>query len=136
MDNNIDMANLIKKAQEMINNNEVPHELKSMLNQISTNSVIEKDNNNSSTLPQDDLNSSSEITQSIDISNLTKLLDSLNNSSNDDSASKLLIALKPYLRDNKKEKIDDYIKLLKLGKITQLLNIIGGDKTWIQLLIL
>ena len=47
--------------------------------------------------------------------------------SNDDM-SKLLISLKPYLRDEKKGKIDEYIKLIRMGKMTQMFESFGGDK--------
>ena len=52
------------------------------------------------------------------------------NSSND-PRSNLLNSLKPYLRNEKKEKVDEYIKLIKMGKMTQAFDLFGGDKNWI-----
>ena len=56
------------------------------------------------------------------------LVSKINNQTSDDDMSRLLFALKPYLRNEKKEKIDEYIKLIKMGKIAQFINIFGGDK--------
>ncbi|MNL89449.1 hypothetical protein D3C87_2197630 [compost metagenome] len=46
---------------------------------------------------------------------MTKMLGSLNKS--DDSRAKLLNSLKPYLRDTKKGKLDQYVNLLKMSSI-------------------
>ena len=40
------------------------------------------------------------------------------------------MSLKPYLRDTKKEKLDEYMKLIKMGKMTQLFNSFGGDQKY------
>lgn len=49
-------------------------------------------------------------------------------SSDNDDMSRLLLSLKPYLRDEKKDKIDEYIKLIKMGRLTQVIESLGGDK--------
>ena len=59
------------------------------------------------------------------LQNVMSKMKSLN--SNDDM-SKLLNSLKPYLRNEKKEKVDEYIKLIKMGKMTQAFDLFGGDK--------
>ena len=41
--------------------------------------------------------------------------------------SRLLLALKPYLRDKKQGKIDNYINLIKMGKMAKLFDLMGGD---------
>ena len=61
---------------------------------------------------------------------LQNIMSKMKNSDNDDM-SRLLLSLKPYLRDGRKDKIDDYIKLIKMGKMTQILESFGGDKKWI-----
>ena len=58
---------------------------------------------------------------------LQNIMSKMKNSDNDDM-SRLLLSLKPYLRDGRKDKIDDYIKLIKMGKMTQILESFGGDK--------
>ena len=90
-------------------------------NQVSNNKNFSNDNEKS------DLNS---ITSNIDIETLMKIqniMSKMKNSDNDDM-SKLLLSLKPYLRDGRKEKIDEYIQLIKMGKMTQFLDLFGGDK--------
>lgn len=53
----------------------------------------------------------------IDINTIIKLSSSIN--SNSDPRNNLLSSLKPYLRDNKKEKLDSYINLLNMSKIAE-----------------
>lgn len=89
--------------------------------QVSNNKNFSNDNEKS------DLNS---ITSNIDMETLMKIqniMSKMKNSDNDDM-SKLLLSLKPYLRDGRKEKIDEYIQLIKMGKMTQFLDLFGGDK--------
>ena len=67
----------------------------------------------------------------IDIETMMKLqgvMSKMKSFNNDDDMSKLLMSLKPYLRNEKKEKVDEYIKLIKMGKITQAFDLFGGDK--------
>lgn len=190
--NNDDMNNMIKKAQEMIQNNQIPDELKNMVANMQKNSANTNNNytqssnynrNNSSnysnkqdynkysnTYSQRNTyksnntasNQSNNSTNNIDLNNISELLKNFqmnsNNSSNNntnqdfpnidvetmmriqnimskmksadsnDDMSKLLISLKPYLRDEKKGKIDEYIKLIRMGKMTQMFESFGGDK--------
>ena len=58
---------------------------------------------------------------------LQNVMSKMKNSENDDM-SKLLLSLKPYLRDGRKDKVDEYIQLIKMGKMTELFNSFGGDK--------
>ena len=50
---------------------------------------------------------------------MKSMIDDLNKK--DDPRSNLLYSLKPYLRKTKQEKIDQYINLFKISKITNLL---------------
>ena len=59
---------------------------------------------------------------------IQKIMSKMNSANNDDDMSKLLLSLKPYLRNEKKEKVDEYIKLIKMGKLSQALDLFGGDK--------
>ena len=59
---------------------------------------------------------------------MKSIMDSLNNTEND-PRSNLLLSLKPYLADNKKEKIDQYVKFLHFAKVIEILNPMGGDST-------
>ena len=56
----------------------------------------------------------------IDMNQLMNLANSFKNQKND-PRSNLLNSLKPYLRDGKKEKLDNYINLLNMSKIAELM---------------
>ena len=45
----------------------------------------------------------------------------------DDPRSNLLKSLKPYLKESRKEKIDQYITLFSMGKVMELFKETGGD---------
>lgn len=128
-DNN--MNDLLKKAQEMINNNQVPDSIKEMMKNInSTNPANSVNSTNFSSSPTPENNSSNIPNfdpQTINqIKNIMGNFNSTNNNNNDDM-SRLLLALKPYLRDKKQGKIDNYINLIKMGKMAKLFDLMGGD---------
>lgn len=59
----------------------------------------------------------------IDMNTMLKMksiIDKMNNSN--DPRSNLLASLKPYLRDNKKQKLDEYANLINFAKIAEILN--------------
>lgn len=123
----------------------------SMLNnkQIDINSIIQNFNNNSdnsnsidSTPSLDDIlynNVSSNTEKSTTSSNndfqmpdmeammkIMKIMKSINQDNENPSAN-LLYSLKPFLRDSKKEKVDQYIKFLKISSVFSEINKSGGD---------
>ena len=51
----------------------------------------------------------------------------MKNSKNDPRAN-LLKSLKPYLRESRKSKVDQYIKIFSMGKVFEAINPLGGDK--------
>ncbi len=53
------------------------------------------------------------------------IMDKMN--SKEDPRSKLLISLKPYLKDNKKNKIDQYIQFLNISRVIEMFNKSNGD---------
>ena len=57
---------------------------------------------------------------------IMKIMNSMNSNVSNPSAN-LLYSLKPFLRDSKKEKIDQYIKFLKMSSIISEINKSGGD---------
>ena len=128
MDNNIDMNSLLKKAQEMVNNNQVPPELQNVVNNF--NSVQNSKPNETSNLTHTDstVQRSNDSISSSDIKKMSELLVKIKNQSSNDDISHLLYALKPYLRNQKQEKIDNYVKLIQMGKMAQFLDIFGGEK--------
>ena len=72
---------------------------------------INENNNNSFNFNNIDMNT---------VLKMKSIIDKMNNSN--DPRSNLLASLKPYLRDNKKQKLDEYANLLNFAKITEILN--------------
>lgn len=152
---NIELMEMIKKAQKMIDNNEVPEEIKVMarnmqnsnnadaskinLNQQNKQQVF-NDNyqskqqsfSNNYQNKQQSFNDNNNNNSNIDMNNVMKLLNSMNlnniNFNNDDDLTRLLFAIKPYLRNERKEKVDEYVKLIKLGKMAELFNKLNNSK--------
>lgn len=132
--NNDDMNNMIKKAQEMIQNNQIPDELKNMVANMQKNSA--NTNNNYTQSSNYNRNNSSNNNTNQDFPNIDvetmlriqNIMSKMKSADSNDDMSKLLISLKPYLRDEKKGKIDEYIKLIRMGKMTQMFESFGGDK--------
>ncbi len=132
-----DMSEMIQKMSEMLKNNEIPDNVKSIMNNLANQS-----NSNSSskcsneTSDSSNINSSTENSNSsfdmpnIDLETMMKMksvIDSMNKQQNDPRAN-LLRSLKPYLKPSRKEKVDQYIKLFSMGKVFEVINPLGGDK--------
>lgn len=129
-----DMSDIIQKMSEMLKNNEIPDNIKSMMGQFASeqnNSFFSQENSASATenSKQENSNGSSEM-PNIDIGTMLKMksiIDSMNQQQNDPRAN-LLRSLKPYLKPSRKEKVDQYIKLFGMGKVFEVLNPLGGEK--------
>ena len=143
--NDNDMNEMFNKAKDMLANNQVPDEFKSIV------SNFQKSNSNNNYNPnpkqtnnnQKNYNTYSQMNNrqtsssnsnnsmpDIDMATLMKMQSIMSKmkSSDNDDMSRLLLSLKPYLRDEKKDKIDEYIKLIKMGRLTQVIESLGGDK--------
>ena len=51
---------------------------------------------------------------------MKSIMENMNNKN--DPRANLLYSLKPYLRDSKKDKLDQYVNLLNVSKIAELMN--------------
>ena len=120
---NEDLSSLFEKlninkdsiSPDMINN------LASMLNNKSNNS------NSSSNSQKEGTNNSS--TSNIDFETIMKMktiIDKMN--VKDDPRSNLLLSLKPYLKESRREKLDQYIRLMNISKALDFFPFLGGDK--------
>ena len=115
-----DLSNLISEFSKLVEKNGIPDNLKDIIDNINSNN---KNENNSY-----DNDVSSFNFNDIDMQTFLKLKSALDKAnSKDNPSTKLLLALKPYLKDNKKEKIDKYIKLLNISSIIEAFNN-EGDK--------
>lgn len=129
---NID-DNTINNIKNMVNNGnlseamsqispEMIQNFSKMLSNQENNQNQEPNNNNNNN------NNSSNSNDAFDFSNIdmntimkmSSVMGKMNNSAND-PRSNLLNSLKPYLRDSKKGKLDNYMNLLNVAKIAEIM---------------
>ncbi len=99
-------------------------------NFINLNELLKNLQNSNNSSSNNNINSNNDF-PNIDIETMMRIqniMSKMKSADSNDDMSKLLISLKPYLRDEKKGKIDEYIKLIKMGKMTQMFESFGGDK--------
>ncbi len=137
---NENMSDMINNFSKMMNNQDMPENVRNILNNMNNN--FNKNNNftnkstmdnNSNNFGENDNNFNSSNTNNpfgnIDMETILKMqqiMNSLNDNQND-SRTNLLMSLKPYLKDRRKKKVDQYIQLMKMGKIFEIMNPLGGD---------
>lgn len=129
-----DMSEIFQKVNDMIKNNQIPDDIKKMMNQFGSST---KQSNDMSSASQNSSNEGQESTSTnqgempnIDIGMMLKMksiIDSMNKEQNDPRAN-LLRSLKPYLKSSRKEKVDQYIQLFRMGKVFEMMNPLGGEK--------
>lgn len=122
-----DMSEIFQKMNDMIKNNQLPDNIKNMMESFATNSSNHEDVSSSNT---ESNNSSNSDFPDFDIATMLKMksiIDSMNKPQNDPRAN-LLKSLKPYLKSSRKDKVDQYIKLFSMGKIFEAMNPLGGEK--------
>lgn len=126
----VDSGNIPNEVQGFINNinngkEDSKQALNNMLSQISPEMInnlssMLQSNNNTSSNPNNNSNSSSSNNFNIDPATFMKMTSIINNMNNKDNpGSNLLHSLKPYLRDSRKDKLDQYSNLLNLTRIAE-----------------
>lgn len=122
--NNDDMSELFSKFTNMVNEGNIPDEMKNILSSFTSNS-----SSSSSAEDNTDFENSSDASSSIDFETIMKMKTIMEklNSNTKDPRSNLLLSLKPYLKESRKEKIDQYIKLFGMSKVLEVFNSNGGD---------
>lgn len=119
------MADNLNISPDMIDN--IVDMLKN--NGIGKNSTIKENSDKSNSNSDSNVfNSNSSTSSNIDFDMIMKMksiMDSLNNSNDQDS--KLLYSLKPYLRKSRQAKLDQYINILKISQISKMFNKKGDD---------
>ena len=121
-----DISNIIGKLSEMLNSSDAPNDIKEMVHNLTQNS---DSSNNTSNNFENTNNTENNINIDIDmILKAKKIMDAM--SCNNDPRKDLLLSLKPYLKNEKKEKIDKYIKFLNISKAFEIIGpeILGSDK--------
>lgn len=118
--NNEDMSELFSKFSNMVNEGNIPDEMKNILSSLS---------NNSNENGKSDENRTGEDNASIDFETIMKMktiMEKMKGSKNDPRAN-LLLSLKPYLKDSRKDKIDQYVKLFGMSQVMEIFNGMGGE---------
>ncbi|MBO5004820.1 MAG: hypothetical protein J6D03_06215 [Clostridia bacterium] len=145
---NEDMSDMIKNLSSMLNGKEMPEDIKNIISNIASNNNNHNNSNNNSNTHNnncssnnqydDDISSDSrsnnsnfneKSTPDIDIGMILKMkqiMDSMKNNK-DDPRANLLLSLKPYLKNSRQEKVDQYIKLFNMSKVFEVINPLGGD---------
>ena len=133
MENN-DMQNLCAQVNQMLQNGNIPDELKNIVNNMNNSSTANENsstassknvsNNNNSDSSSSDFNFSD-----IDINTLLKMKQVMEamNSNKDDPRANLLLSLKPYLKKSRQDKVEQYVKLFGIGKAFEAFGSLGGD---------
>ena len=135
--NNEDMSDMIQKLSSMINNsNNSNSENKD--NDISSNSnetsfenlqaILANMNSNSDDNQNNSNNQDNSNNFNFDFETIMKMktiMDSFNSSKNSPEAN-LLLSLKPYLNNNRKQKLDQYMQFLNISKVLEAFNNNGG----------
>ena len=127
----IDNGNIPSEVQGLVNNlnnsnNDSKQTLNNMLSQVSPemlnnlSSMLQSNNNNNSNYSNNKNSSSNNF--NIDAETLMKMTSVINAmNQKDNPGSNLLHSLKPYLRDSRKSKLDQYANLLNITKIADVM---------------
>ena len=116
--NNIDSSNTTNNSEPTSNLNITPEMIRNLANMLKSSSENTSSAASSSPDFEDTSNNQSSSNQSsnnIDFETILKIksiMETLNKK--DDPRSKLLYSLKPYLRETKQKKLDQYVNLLKI----------------------
>lgn len=142
MDNNFNLdKNTMEKLNSVMKNgnvsdilSQIPPDVMANFSSMMNNNNNNSNNNSNKTENNKDLNNNNSDNNTgnnnnsfnfnnIDMNTMLKMksiFDKINTSN--DPRSNLLASLKPYLRDNKKQKLDEYANLINFAKIAEILN--------------
>ena len=136
MSNNINdlfaNLNVPDDVKQMINNGS-SNDLNNLLSQVSPeminnlsnilNSNAQTSSQNSSNQNINNSTSNNNNNFNLDMNTIMKMKSIMENMNiKNDPRANLLYSLKPYLRDSKKDKLDQYVNLLNVSKIAELMN--------------
>lgn len=118
-----DLSDVLNNLKNMMNHGEinVPNNVKDMLGNLSSNNSNSSTNTLDSTEQNNNLN--------IDFETILKMktiIDSMNKK--DDPRANLLYSLKPYLRESRKKQLDQYVNLLNMTKIADIMRNDKGEQ--------
>ncbi len=126
---NEDMSELMNKLNDMLGSDS-SSDLKNLINNFANNSdnnSSDKYSNSNNNFQNDEDENSSNF--NIDFETIMKIKTMMDafNTKKDDPRAKLLKSLKPYLKESRKNKVDQYIGLLNMSQVFDLFKNSGGD---------
>lgn len=132
---NID-ENTMNNIKNMVDNGNIseaisqisPEMIQNFSKMFSNQEKIQQQDTNTTNNTNNSANTNSTQTNNFDFNNIdmntimkmSSALGKINNSKGSDPRSNLLNSLKPYLRDSKKDKLDNYMNLLNVAKIAEI----------------
>lgn len=126
---NEDMSNIMEQINHMMKNNQIPSDIQNIIQNFTANNSNPAESQNkqdiSSQSSSDDNSTFPEFDMTT-ILKMKKIMDSMKSNS-DDPRANLLKSLKPYLKESRKEKVDQYIQIFGMGKVFEILGPLGGD---------
>lgn len=117
-----DMSELFGKVKKMVDEGNIPDEMKEAISSFSNSSNKQNQNYSKNNEAQ---NSDFQF----DANTMYKMKNIIEKMSQnkDDPRANLLQSLKPYLKETRKEKVDQYIKMLNMSKVMEMFNDSGGE---------
>ena len=122
------VKNFQKKCGDALKNitsNMNKDNFKNLNNSAKTNNQTNNFSNSDEIRENQDVSSSPEFDINM-IMKMKTIMDSMKTNKNDPRAN-LLKSLKPYLNNNRKNKVDQYIQLFNMSKAFEIINPLGGD---------
>lgn len=122
------MNNIFQNFSKMMNNKDIPNNMKNIMNnmQKQTNSKEATNNTANASSATNDI---SNMFGNIDIGTIMKIqkiMQSMNDSKMDDRTN-LLLSLKPYVKESRKKKVDQYVQLMKMERVFESMYPLGGE---------
>lgn len=129
----VDSGNIPSEMQGLVNNlnngnSDSKQNLNNMLSQVSPemlnnlSSMLQSSNNSNNNSQNNSSNNASNNNFNIDPATLMKMTSVINSmNKKDNPGSNLLHSLKPYLRESRKDKLDQYANLLNITKIADIM---------------
>lgn len=128
--NSEDMSDVFEKLNNIAGKNNVSPDMVNNLFNMLNNSNSSNNANNSSDSSNSNNNQSNENNSNgIDIETIMRMksiIDKMN--AKDDPRANLLQSLKPYLKESRQSKVDQYIQLMNMSKVMEVFPFMGGDK--------
>lgn len=113
---------MLKNLSDMLKDTGSSNDFKNIISNFASNTTNNNDSSNNTDNTNFDFSN-------IDMATIMKFkgIMSKMSSKKDDPRSNLLLSLKPYLKDSKKNKLDKYMNFMNLTSIIEVFNNIGGD---------